>query len=86
VLHLDEFELFVKTRKIRIGIIAVPKRAAQEILDKMVGAGIKAIWNFAPAALSAPKDVIVKTEDLAASLAILAGKLYRLDLDEKEKV
>ena len=86
ILHLDELERFVKERKIRIGIIAVPKRAAQEILDKMVGAGIKAVWNFAPAALTAPKDVIVKTEDLAASLAILAGKLYRLDLDEKEKV
>ena len=86
ILHLDEFDEFVKAKKIRIGIIAVPKRAAQEILDKMVGAGIKAVWNFAPAPLYAPKGVIVKTEDLAASLAILAGKLYRLDMDEKEKV
>ena len=86
VLHLDDFDDFVKTRKIRIGIIAVPKRAAQEILDKMVGAGIKAIWNFAPAPLYAPRGVIVKTEDLAASLAILAGKLYRLDMDEKEQL
>ena len=84
ILHLDEFDEFVKTNKIRIGIIAVPARAAQEILDKMVAAGIKAVWNFAPAPLYAPKGVIVKTEDLAASLAILAGKLYRLDMDEKE--
>ena len=77
ILHLDDFDEFVKERKIRIGIIAVPARAAQEILDKMVGAGIKAIWNFAPAPLRAPKDVVLKTEDLAASLAMLAGKIYR---------
>ena len=86
ILHLDDFDDFVRERKIRIGIIAVPARAAQEILDKMVEAGIKAIWNFAPAPLYAPEGVIVKTEDLAASLAILAGKLYRLDMDEKETV
>jgi redox-sensing transcriptional repressor len=45
----------------------------------MVGAGIKAIWNFAPAPLRVPKDIVLKTEDLAAPLAMLAGKLYRLD-------
>lgn len=86
ILHLNDFDGFVREHKIRIGIIAVPKQVAQEILDKMVEAGIKAVWNFAPAPLYAPKGVIVKTEDLAASLAILAGKLYRLDIDEKENV
>ncbi len=86
ILHLDEFDKFVKSRKIKIGIIAVPKSAAQGILDKMVGAGIKAIWNFAPAPLYPPSGVVVKTEDLAASLAILAGKLYRVEMDEKEDV
>ena len=77
ILPLSELEDFIKERKICIGIITVPKKAAQGVLDKMVGAGIKAIWNFAPAPLRAPKDVVLKTEDLAASLAILAGKLYR---------
>lgn len=76
ILPLSELESFVARHKIRIGIITVPKTAAQEVLNKMVGAGIKAIWNFAPAPLRAPKDVVLKTEDLAASLAILAGKLY----------
>jgi len=45
-------------------------------LNKMIEAGIKAIWNFAPAPLRVPKDIVLKTEDLAASLAMLAGKLY----------
>ena len=77
ILSIKEFDSFVEQRKIRIGIIAVPKVAAQEVLDKMVGAGIKAIWNFAPVALLPPKGVTLKTEDLAASLSILAGKLFR---------
>ena len=78
IMPLSELENFVKEHKIRIGIITVPKVAAQDVLNQMVGAGIKAIWNFAPAPLRVPsKDIILKTEDLAASLAMLAGKLYR---------
>ena len=79
ILTLSELDSFVAEHKIRIGIITVRKLAAQDVLNKMVEAGIKAIWNFAPAPLRAPKDVVLKTEDLAASLAMLAGKLYRAD-------
>ena len=77
ILPLDKLKEFVVEHKIRIGIITVPKVAAQDVLNKMVEAGIKAVWNFAPAPLRVPKDIVLKTEDLAASLAMLAGKLYR---------
>jgi redox-sensing transcriptional repressor len=70
---------FVKRHNVKIGIITVPKQAAQEVLNAMVDAGIKAVWNFAPAPLRVPKGVVLKTEDLAASLAILAGQLYQLE-------
>ena len=77
ILSMDQLPAFVEEKKIRIGIIAVPKDAAQEVLNQMAGAGIKAIWNFAPAALTPPKGVTLKTEDLAASLSILAGRVFR---------
>ena len=77
ILQMDDLAAFVEEKKIRIGIIAVPKTAAQEVLNAMASAGIKAVWNFAPAALTNPKGVLLKTEDLAASLSILAGKLFR---------
>ncbi len=77
ILPLSKLKDFVEEHKIRIGIITVPKTAAQEVLNVMVEAGIKGIWNFAPAPLRAPKDVVLKTEDLAASLAMLAGKLNK---------
>ena len=79
IMPLEEMKGFVKEHTIRIGIITVPKEAAQEVLNQMVEAGIKAIWNFAPAPLRAPKDVVLKTEDLAASLAMLAGKIYHTE-------
>ena len=79
ILPLSALETFVAEYKIRIGIITVPKIAAQDVLNKMVEAGIKAVWNFAPAPLRVPKGIVLKTEDLAASLAMLAGKLYNAD-------
>ena len=77
ILSMDDFRQFVEKHKIRVGIIAVPKAAAQEVLDEMVVAGVKAVWNFAPASLVAPKDVILKTEDLAASLSIVAAERFK---------
>ena len=77
IMPLSKMQAFVMENNIRIGIITVPKEAAQDVLNQMVEAGIKAIWNFAPAPLRAPKDVVLKTEDLAASLAMLAGKMYQ---------
>ncbi len=78
ILPLSALAKFVEEHKIKIGVITVPKVAAQDVLNQMVDAGIRAIWNFAPAPLRVPKEVILKTEDLAASLAMLAGKLYRM--------
>ena len=77
VLPMSKLKSFVEEHAIRIGIITVPKHAAQDVVNVLVDAGVKAIWNFAPAPLRVPKDIVLKTEDLAASLAMLAGKLYR---------
>ncbi len=77
ILHLDELESFVAEHKIPLGIVTVPKSVAQEVVNRLISAGVRAIWNFAPAPLRVPKDIVLKTEDLAASLAILAGKLYK---------
>ncbi len=82
VLAMDELESFIQAHNVQIGIVTVPKEVAQEVVDKMVQAGIRAIWNFAPSPLRVPKEVVLKTEDLASSLAILAGKLYRANGQE----
>jgi redox-sensing transcriptional repressor len=78
IFHLSELEYFVRQRNINIGIITVPKKVAQEVCNTMVKAGLKAIWNFAPVKLTVPKGVIVRYEDLAASLAMLSGELFNM--------
>ena len=79
ILPMERLGDFVRERGVKIGIITVPKDSAQKVVDSLVEAGIRAIWNFAPAPLRVPKDIVLKTEDLAGSLAILAGKLYKAD-------
>jgi redox-sensing transcriptional repressor len=41
----------------------------------LIRAGIKAIWNFAPVHLKVPDGILVRDENLAASLALLSNKL-----------
>ena len=61
--------------KIRIGIITVPQEQAQIICDQLVAGGVMAIWNFSSAHLKVPENVLVRNEDIAASLAILSRQL-----------
>jgi len=61
----------LKKRKIYIGIIAVPREAAQQTADALVQAGVKAILNFSPCRLAVPKKVKVITIDIAVDLARL---------------
>ena len=69
---VGKLQSIVARFNIQIGIITVPSYAAQEVADRMVAAGIKAIWNFASVHLNMPSDVALKNEDLASSLALLS--------------
>jgi redox-sensing transcriptional repressor len=77
ILAMQDLRAFVQEKQIPLGIVTVPKAAAQTVVDALVDAGVRAIWNFAPAPVRVPKEIVLKTEDLAASLAMLAGKLYK---------
>jgi redox-sensing transcriptional repressor len=57
---------------IAIAVIAVPEDAAQEVVNQVVAAGIKAILNFSPGTLRAPDDVKLKSVDLTVSLESLS--------------
>jgi redox-sensing transcriptional repressor len=51
-----------------IAVLAVPTEVAQEVLDRIGRAGIKAVLNFAPVQLHAPADIAVKTVNMAMEL------------------
>ena len=48
---------------IKMGIVAVPTFAAQEVVDRMVAGGIEAILNYAPVVLKAPPGITVREVD-----------------------
>jgi redox-sensing transcriptional repressor len=68
----DEVERIVKEHEISIGIVAVPGHAAQDVADRLVGAGITSILNFAPAILQVPEHVSLRKVDLSIELQILS--------------
>lgn len=75
ILSVDKLKDLCKRMKIRIGIITVPAECAQTVCDMLVDCGVLAIWNFAPAHLKVPENILVKNENMAASLAVLSKHL-----------
>lgn len=56
----------------RLGIIAVPAHAAQEVADLLVEAGVTGILNFAPTILRVPEHVHVRNVSFLQELAVLS--------------
>jgi redox-sensing transcriptional repressor len=61
----------ISNREIYLAILAVPARAAQSVVDMLVGCRIKGILNLSPCYLVVPKQIKVITIDLAMELGIL---------------
>ena len=73
----DQLTALVKQHQIHIGLIAVPVAAAQEVCDRFVEGGVRAIVNFAPVHLEVPPMVWLRVVDLATELESLAFYLAR---------
>ena len=61
----------IKQRKIKLAVMAVPRKAAQETADTLVKMGVRGILNFSPSYLVVPKKVKVITIDIAMDMARL---------------
>jgi len=68
IYDIKEIEKFIQVEKINIGIIVVPADSAQEVADKMVAGGIKAILNFAPVHIALPPEIKIHNVDLSIEL------------------
>ncbi len=83
VYAIDEIEGFCRKNNVLMGIITVPAQHAQQVCDRLVGCGIKAIWNFAPTHLEVPANILVQNENMATSLAVLSMHLQAQIKDKK---
>lgn len=77
VYHINNLYSYIQKTGASIGIIAVPAPCAQEVCDRMVAAGISGILSFSPAHLRAPANVVIRHEDFAVSLALLAVSMEK---------
>ena len=74
---VDALESALRNQNADIGIVAVPAANAQEVIDKLVAAGVKAILNYAPIAAQVPPDVHIK--DIDPVLALQSMTFYVKD-------
>ena len=80
IFHSDDFEAKMKEYDVNIGVLTVPINIAQEITDKMIAGGIKAVWNFTPFRIRVPENIVVQNTSLYAHLAVMFN---RLNFNEK---
>ena len=66
---------FVRSHEIRIAILTIPSEVAQTYVDRLVSAGVKAIWNFTPTQLAVPPGVLMRNEHISIGLAEIAYHL-----------
>ena len=74
---VEELEKFIVENDVQIAALTIPKTKAPEIADRLVKAGIKAIWNFAHTDLNLPESVIVENVHLSESLMRLSYNICR---------
>jgi len=75
IFHSDDFLEKMKEYDVNIGVLTVPIEIAQNITDKMVEGGIKAVWNFTPFRIRVPENIVVQNTSLYAHLAVMFNRL-----------
>ncbi|MBN2217420.1 MAG: redox-sensing transcriptional repressor Rex [Pirellulales bacterium] len=79
VLPLSQLAQRAAETHARIGIVTVPAAAAQDVTNQLIGAGVRAIWNFSPATLEVPAQIIIENVRFVDSLAVLSQRLHQLE-------
>ena len=74
VFGVDRIEDIIKGRSIELGIVAVPATSAQEIVDRLVSAGVKGILNFSPVKVDVPENIIYLDMDFTNALRFIAAR------------
>jgi len=70
-----ELEEVLRREQMDIAIIAVPAEAAQDVVDRVVRAGVRGILNFAPTKLRVPPEVALKNVNMVVELEGLSYAL-----------
>ena len=76
VYSVDTLTEFCIQNNVKIGVLTVPKEAADAVTEALVKGGVQGIWNFANMELKSPReDVIVENIHLGDSLMKLCYEI-----------
>ena len=75
VVPFEFLETEVRKHDVSLAILTVPAHTAQGVAKRLVRAGVRAIWNFAPVNLSVPRSVFVRHEHLSVGLGVVVYHL-----------
>ena len=79
VFHMDDFPAKQKEYGATIGVIIVPVEKAQEVTDRIIEGGIKALWNFTPFRIRVPEHIVVQNTSMYAHLAVMFNRLNSMN-------
>lgn len=82
---IEELETFISDNNVQIAALTIPKTKAPEIAERLVKAGIRAIWNFAHTDLHVSDDVVVENVHLSESLMRLSYRVCNMQDRENEE-
>lgn len=60
---MDKLEATLRKQDIRIGVVAVPPEAAQEVTDRLAAAGVRIVLNYTPVIVRVPDGVTLHNTD-----------------------
>ena len=75
VYHIDELASRIQAEEVQIAILTVPVLQAQLMTDRLVRAGIRALWNFTPFRIQTPPNVVVQNTSMYAHLALMFTRM-----------
>ena len=75
VYHINELATRIEAEGVQIAILTVPILQAQHMTDRLVRAGIRALWNFTPVRIQTPEPVVVQNTSMYAHLALMFTRL-----------
>ena len=86
VYHADRLEEFIAGHSVDVGMLTVPIAAAQEMGDRLAGAGVKGIWNLTNYEILCDRpEVVVESVHFSDSLLALSYMISQQEGSEEEK-
>ena len=82
VYAMEDLDRLVGEMNISIGVVAVPGIHAQQVVDRLVECGVKAILNYAPTSPQAQEGVRIRNIDPVISLQSMTYYLMEFEREE----